>query len=296
MIPEDVTRYFKHDANFWVAQPTYFVNPTYDALPQPTPLRYATPKALWSVISNLSETHKAVKSNMVSSLAIRVNMQINATELPAQKPQDDSSAYQLSGYEFTENTNTFEVASKANPPQTTITDMTISLAGRQSALVPDTSFYSGYDERYYYPMYRSKPWVRKGRVLQAELPSSAQKVTRVRLMGYTLMNKRQPSMNVHHEISSDDYLILKIKEFHGRVISNNQFANGAFAILQAGTTLANRTGVVEVEQYYPEGYADVIVNQPVVCRQLTLQVLDRMGEHASFGRLHVWLKLTVEPN
>ena len=77
---------------------------------------------------------------------------------------------------------------------------------------------------------------------------------------------------------------------------NNQFANGAFAILQAGTSLANNNGVVEVEQYFPEGYADVLVNQPVVCRSLTLEVLDRLGRQASFGRLHVWLKLTVEPN
>ena len=48
MVEEDVSRYFVHDANFWVAQPTYFVNPTYDAIPQPTPLRYATSKPPWS--------------------------------------------------------------------------------------------------------------------------------------------------------------------------------------------------------------------------------------------------------
>ena len=69
---------------------------------------------------------------MVSSLAIRVNMQINATELPAQKPHDDSSAYQLSGYEFAENTNTFEVAS--NTAQTNLTTITAGCVGPLSLL------------------------------------------------------------------------------------------------------------------------------------------------------------------
>ena len=240
------------------------------------------PPTALTALSKLTVTAstQTVTKGTVASLAIRINMNINATDLPDDLP-NSTKAYQLHGF------------AKQATSDGGITGWQQDLETRSKAGVSGTETDHEGD---YYPLYKAKQWVRKGRMLTAELPSSAQKVTRVKLMGYTLMNKRQPSINVHHEISSDDFLILKIKEFHGRVISNNQFANGAFAILQAGTSLANKNGVVEVEQYFPEGYADVLVNQPVVCRSLTLEVLDRLGRQASFGRLHVWLKLTVEPN
>jgi hypothetical protein len=83
-----------------------------------------------------------------------------------------------------------------------------------------------------YPMYHMKEW-RTGQSLTAELDHGVKQVEEVRLMGYSLMNKRNVGPQHAHEMIQDDYLILRIKEVEGKVISNNRHANGAFAILYA---------------------------------------------------------------
>ena len=140
-------------------------------------------------------------------------------------------------------------------------------------------------------MYHMKQW-RTGQALTAELDHGVKQVEEVRLMGYSLINKRQVGPQHAHEMIQDDYLILRIKEVEGRVISNNRHANGAFAILYAGSNADNTKGGVDVHRYDTDG----IVRQRVdatnsVMRNLTVELLDRTGQPAHFGRLHLWFKI-----
>lgn len=142
-----------------------------------------------------------------------------------------------------------------------------------------------------YPMYHMKQW-RTGQALTAELDHGVKQVEEVRLMGYSLINKRNVGPQHAHEMIQDDYLILRIKEVEGRVISNNRHANGAFAILYAGSNADNTKGGVDVHRYDTDG----IVRQRVdatnsVMRNLTVELLDRTGQPAHFGRLHLWFKI-----
>ena len=142
-----------------------------------------------------------------------------------------------------------------------------------------------------YPMFHMKQW-RTGQSLTAELDHGVKQVEEVRLMGYSLINKRNVGPQHAHEMIQDDYLILRIKEVEGRVISNNRHANGAFAILYAGSNADNTKGGVDVHRYDTDG----IVRQRVdatnsVMRNLTVELLDRTGQPAHFGRLHLWFKI-----
>jgi hypothetical protein len=142
-----------------------------------------------------------------------------------------------------------------------------------------------------YPMYHMKEW-RTGQSLTAELDHGVKQVEEVRLMGYSLMNKRNVGPQHAHEMIQDDYLILRIKEVEGKVISNNRHANGAFAILYAGSHADNTKGGVDVHKYDTDGIVVRRVDATnSVMRNLTVELLDRTGKPAHFGRLHLWFKI-----
>ena len=142
-----------------------------------------------------------------------------------------------------------------------------------------------------YPMYHMKEW-RSGQSLTAELDHGVKQVEEVRLMGYSLMNKRNVGPQHAHEMIQDDYLILRIKEVEGKVISNNRHANGAFAILYAGSHADNTKGGVDVHKYDTDGIVVRRVDATnSVMRNLTVELLDRTGKPAHFGRLHLWFKI-----
>lgn len=66
------------------ASEIYFINPVLNELPtdKVDAALYASPKDPILNIANIDKTKMSVTPGMVSSLAIRVNMQINATQLP----------------------------------------------------------------------------------------------------------------------------------------------------------------------------------------------------------------------
>jgi hypothetical protein len=152
---------------------------------------------------------------------------------------------------------------------------------------------SGHTEPYYYPLYRAKNWT-AGKELVARLDHGVKQVAAVKLLGYSLVNKRQVGIQHAHEMQTDDFLILRIKELDGHVISNNQYANGAFAILRAGDTSNNLVGAAEFSAYEPTGIVCVPVHASNnTIRNLTIEITDRTGKAAHFGRLHLWFKLLV---
>ena len=144
-----------------------------------------------------------------------------------------------------------------------------------------------------YPMYHMKEWRADRGQLTAELDHGVKEIQQVKLVGYSLMNKRQVGPQHAHEMIQDDYLILRIKEVDGRVISNNRHANGAFAVLYAGAHGDNDKGGADVHKYDPDGL--VVQNQMSstnkIMRNLTVQLTDRTGQPAHFGRLHLWFKI-----
>ncbi len=149
------------------------------------------------------------------------------------------------------------------------------------------------DEKYYYPLYKAKNWV-SGTVLTAKLDHGVKQVAAVKLLGYSLVNKRAVGIQHAHEMQADDYLILRIREIDGHVISNNKYANGAFAVLRAGDSTHQVQGATEFSAYEPAGIVCVPVHQTnSTLRNLTIEVTDRLGRPAHFGRFHLWFKLLV---
>ena len=129
-------------------------------------------------------------------------------------------------------------------------------------------------------------------MLSAQLDHGVKEIQLIKLIGYSLINKRQVGPQNAHEMIQDDYLILRIKELHGNVISNNRHANGAFAILYAGAHDNNTKGGADVHSSDPAGLVvQSVASTNKIMRNLTVQVTDRTGQPAHFGRLHLWFKI-----
>jgi len=204
--------------------------------------------------------------------ALRLNMGLNATTLPTSGDAEisirtDASLLLSSGSEVT-------------------------LANRHAVTLPRTNVTRD-DEKYYYPMYKTNKWL-AGTMLRAALDHGVKQVGEIRLVGYSVMNKRQIGLHHSHEVAADDYVIMRINEIEGHVISNNRFANGAFAVLYVGSTSDNQVGAIEYSRFDPDGLVTQTLDATnSVLRNLTFELTDRTGKAAHFGRLHLWLKLWV---
>ena len=139
----------------------------------------------------------------------------------------------------------------------------------------------------YYPMYV----VNKKDKLTANLDSGYKSVHGIKLLGYSLTAKRHPGVIHGHEMTGDDYLIMRIKEIDGKVVSNNRHAHGAFAVLYAGNTSHNENGSIEYHRFDEQNGIVVQEFQPTLVSKLTIEILDRFGKPAHFGGMHLWFKL-----
>lgn len=227
----------------------------------------------------------AIPFTGISHIAIRVNASLNCTSLPDDALNRDIT---LNDGEVTHQQQILADADKL-----------ATLATRHHAyeyLSHPASAYEGEvkpTEPYYYPLYKAKNWTH-GKELVARLDHGVKQVSAVKLLGYSLVNKRQVGIQHAHEMQVDDYLIMRIKEIEGHVISNNQYANGAFAILRAGDTSNTLIGAAEFSSYEPMGIVCVPVHASnTTVRNLTIEITDRRGKPAHFGRLHLWFKLLV---
>ena len=209
---------------------------------------------------------KRVKSTGIAHIAIRVNATFNCTGIPPKYPKATKLDYMYAA---------------ADPSD-------IGLKDRHDAKTEAKG-----DAGYFYPMYKSTHWANNGRTLRATLNQNVKQVKAVKLCGYSLVNKRQPNIQSMHEIQVDDYIILKINEIAGNVVSNNGFAQGSFAILPAGSHADNSTGAAEVHRYEADGLHCQTISTPHSIQTLTLEVMDRLGRPAHFGRFHLWFKLLV---
>ena len=218
-------------------------------------------------LDDADQVKRTVGSEGIAHIAIRVNATFNCTGIPKDYPEATLKAYLYAG-------------------GTSVTGVT--LKDRFKARTEAKG-----DAGYFYPMYKSTHWANNGRTLRATLNQNVKQVKAVKLCGYSLVNKRQPNIQSMHEIQVDDYIILKINEIAGNVVSNNGFAQGSFAILPAGSHADNSTGAAEVHRYEADGLHCQTISTPHSIQTLTLEVMDRLGRPAHFGRFHLWFKLLV---
>ncbi len=226
------------------------------------------------VVGGVSLFKKQLAQNGIAHIAIRVNASLNATKL---------------------NTS---VLSRNIPHQTlrqTQIASNVQLANRNQAYHYHSNCKSAFPleatptEKHYYPLYRHANWNREA--LRVKLDHGVKQVLAVKLMGYSLINKRHVGIQHAHELQTDDYVILRVKEIEGHVVSNNRHVHGSFAVLQSGTTSDNNTGATEYSRYEPGGII-CVPNEPTnTIRNLTIEVKDRLGNDAHFGRFHLWFKL-----
>lgn len=155
-------------------------------------------------------------------------------------------------------------------------------------------------ERCYYPVYRMKDWrqdkLQDEHPLRIKLDYDVKQVSKITLCKYSIFGKRQVAKEDAAQMPDDDYFILRFRELDGRVVSNNPIAHRCFGVIQLGGDLAtpDSTGAQEFTQTLSnENAMTLIVQPPKKVQTLTLDVLDRDGNPAHFGRIHVWLKLDV---
>ena len=216
-----------------------------------------------------------VTSAGIAHIALRLNQSVNCTAMPTNYPKTD--------YELAAPQSDGTLASGA----------AVTIATRDDASLP-TWPGAHPDETDFYPLYVHKRWL-AGSTLRAALDHGVKQCSCIKLVGYSVANKRQVGLHHAHEMQADDYLVLRINEIEGHVVSNNRFANGAFAVLYSGSSADNRVGAVEYSQF--DTVNGVVVQDldatNSVLRNLTLEITDRKGNPAHFGRMHLWFKLLV---
>ena len=113
-------------------------------------------------------------------------------------------------------------------------------------------------------------------------------------MAYSFYGKAHPGF-MHPNSVTDDWLAMHIKEVDGHVVSTNQHANGAFAVLHPGSHDSRvQTGLVEYHESDPQGLHTHIFNNPdSTLRALTCEFKNRTGTKANVGRIHLWFKVCV---
>ena len=143
----------------------------------------------------------------------------------------------------------------------------------------------------HFPLYKVTPPPAMHKV---SLDRGVKAVHSIKLYGATFVNKRQIGFQNAHEFHTDDWVAVNLREVQGEVISNNEAANGAFAILHTGHTNDAHTGAVEIHEREMAGLATVIFERPRTdMRSLTVELRDRLGQPAHLGRIHLWFKLCV---
>jgi hypothetical protein len=145
-----------------------------------------------------------------------------------------------------------------------------------------------------YPMYKVNKWLTGRGDLRVKLDHGVKILESIKLVGYSVINKRHVGFSHGHEMIGDDFIIVRIDEVAGGVVSNNRHADGSFAVLHCGSGAQDTEGAIEYSRFDKDGVAEhVFDNHMNVVRNLTLKFLDRQGNPAHFGRIHLWFELQV---
>lgn len=155
-------------------------------------------------------------------------------------------------------------------------------------------------ERCFFPMYRQLDWSRDrlshDHPLRVRFDYDTKEVSKITLTAYSVFGKRQVDKEDAGQLPDDDYFILRFREVQGKTVSNNPNADRAFGIIKLGgdASTPETVGAQEYAQALSDDGVIVLnINPPKKIQMLTLDVLDRDGNPAHFGRIHLWLKLEV---
>ncbi len=156
-------------------------------------------------------------------------------------------------------------------------------------------------ERCFFPMYRQLDWHRDrlshDHPLRVRFDYDTKEVSRIMLTAYSVFGKRQVDKEDAGQLPDDDYFILRFRELNGKIVSNNPNADRAFGIIKLGgdASIPDTVGAQEFTQSLSDdGVITLQLQPPKKIQMLTLDVLDRDGNPAHFGRIHLWLKLDVK--
>ena len=225
----------------------------------------------------------------IAHIVLRVNARVQATQPPASFYSNAAEGMmKFPGGLPVAMENLHKVISpithKGGPkgqPLVTYNGSSVATPGAETAL-----------EVFPYPVYLNKDWA-SGSTLYAKLDHGVKGLACIKLVGYSIVNKRQTGTLHQNELINDDYFVLSIVEIEGKIVSNNKHANGAFAVLHVPVGDQSK-GAMEHSQFDPDGivthYFD---NCDSTIRNLTIKVTDRKGQPAHIGRLHLWFKLLV---
>lgn len=149
-----------------------------------------------------------------------------------------------------------------------------------------------------YPVFKVKnpmgDALKRADALKVPLDRGIKAVHSIKLMAYSLVNKRQIGYQSTHEMFDDDWVALHLKEVSGEFISNHREANGAFTVLHVGHAKNETAGAIEIREQDPAGLVTHTFEQPRTdLRSLTCHFKDRSGHAAHLGRVHLWFKLCV---
>ena len=181
---------------------------------------------------------------------------------------------------------------------TTANYVTDATRGEVSIHYPRTGTrtYEGADRRemFYFPCYRQRGWGKSSSVLRLQMPTNIKQVRAVKLVGYSMFHRRFVGSQQQHEHKDDDWLAIRIKELrtNDNVLSNNRYADGALHILNCGGGVRNGTLGGELYAYEPEGLACASFS-PINLPAITVEIVDRQGQEAHLGRMHLWLRVLV---
>jgi len=149
------------------------------------------------------------------------------------------------------------------------------------------------NENRWYPLYRA---TRPLSEFKVRLPNDIRCIHEIKLVSFSLDDKRDAGFQNHHDYLKDDWLALHIKELSGDVISNLRGLNHAFATLCVQGTADRSQGALQVydrsdsknglmRKIFPQPRRDI--------RDLTFSIQDRKGDPAHPGRIHLELEMLV---
>jgi len=144
------------------------------------------------------------------------------------------------------------------------------------------------------PMYHQQRWTPSQSILRMQMPTNIKQIGAIKLVGYQMVHKRLVGVHQQHDLAEDDYFILRLREVTGSVLSNNSYANGALHVLKATNSHLDpqTVGSTQLYEYDPRGLVCAELT-PTNLPSLTVEVTDRFGRAAHFGRMHIWLRVLV---
>ena len=211
-------------------------------------------------------------NNNLARKVFRVNRAVQVTKMPTNFPTNG------------------QVMSTSGTNVTLATRHEASLGTLYKESDPGNNLY----EHLLYPLYRAVNFAddrNEQRKLRVHLDTRFKKVHCVQLVAYELANKPQVDFAHAHELSIDDYIVMRVRELEGDVVSNNRHANGAFAVLNTGAMLDNPHGGRYYSQYEKGGIVTQRITPAKKINSLTLDISDRKGNPARLGRVHFWFKV-----